>query len=49
MKRKFSVSVDEELCKWLDEKIIEKRFASRAHGVEYAVSELRKTMLNGYQ
>jgi metal-responsive CopG/Arc/MetJ family transcriptional regulator len=40
MKEKFSVSVDEELLKWLDSQIKERTFASRSHGIEYAISKL---------
>jgi len=42
MKEKFSVSVDEELLTWLDSKIKSKIFASRSHGIEYALNELKK-------
>ncbi len=43
MKHKFSVSVDGDLCKWLDSEIEDKRFASRSHGIEYALNRLRKS------
>ena len=42
MKSKFSISVDAELCAWLDAGIASKKFASRSHGVEYALNELAK-------
>ena len=42
MKSKFSISVDSELCAWLDSEITTKKFASRSHGVEYALNELLK-------
>lgn len=42
MKEKFSVSVDEVLLKWLDSEIKNKRFASRSHGIEFALNELNK-------
>jgi len=42
MKEKFSVSVDDNLLKWLDSEIKEKRFASRSHGIEFALNELKK-------
>ncbi|WP_268542005.1 ribbon-helix-helix domain-containing protein [Candidatus Nitrosotenuis cloacae] len=41
MKEKFSVSVDESLLKWLDGQIKTKRFASRSHGIEYALMKLK--------
>ena len=42
MKGKFSVSVDDNLLKWLDSEIKNKRFASRSHGIEFAINELKK-------
>lgn len=42
MKEKFSVSVDEGLLKWLDAQIKTKRFASRSHGIEFALNELKE-------
>lgn len=42
MKSKFSISVDSDLCKWLDTEIKIKRFASRSHGVEFALTQLKK-------
>lgn len=42
MKEKFSVSVDTNLLKWLDSEIKNKRFASRSHGIEYALNEIKK-------
>ncbi|TAK26602.1 MAG: hypothetical protein EPO37_01480 [Nitrosarchaeum sp.] len=42
MKEKFSISVDEELLKWLDLQIKERTFASRSHGIEFALNELKK-------
>lgn len=43
MKPKFSVSIDADLCRWLDSEIRDKRFASRSHGIEYALTKLRKS------
>lgn len=42
MKKKFSVSVEEVILKWLDSEIKTKRFASRSHGIEFALNELKK-------
>ena len=42
LKDKFSISVDEDLLLWLDSQIKKKRFASRSHGVEYALNELKE-------
>ena len=42
MKNKFSVSVEDTLLKWLDSEIKNKRFASRSHGIEFALNELKK-------
>ncbi|HET6458959.1 MAG TPA: ribbon-helix-helix domain-containing protein [Nitrosopumilaceae archaeon] len=43
-KTKISITVDEDLIKWLDSQIKKKKFASRSHGFEYAVSELKEHM-----
>ena len=40
-KMKLSVTVDEDLIKWLDSQIKKKRFANRSHGFEYAVTQLK--------
>jgi len=42
LKEKFSVSIDNVLVKWLDSEIKNKRFASRSHGIEYALNKLEK-------
>jgi Arc/MetJ-type ribon-helix-helix transcriptional regulator len=42
MKEKFSVSIDENLLKWLDSQIKTKRFASRSHGIEFALTQLKE-------
>ena len=39
-KTKLSITVDEELLKWLDTQIKKKRFANRSHGFEFAMSHL---------
>ena len=41
-KRQISVNLDEEIVNWLDEKIKERKFASRSHGLEFAVDQLMK-------
>jgi len=43
MKEKFSVSIDESLLKWLDAQIKTKRFASRSHGIEFALTQLKES------
>jgi len=40
--RAFSVSVDESLLKWLDAQIKTKRFASRSHGIEFALTQIKE-------
>jgi len=42
MKPKFSVSIDEELCEWLDSKIRDRTFSSRSHGIEKALYNMMK-------
>jgi len=41
-KTKISITVDDELIKWLDSQIKKKKFASRSHGFEYALSQLKE-------
>jgi len=41
-KEKMSVSIDENLIKWLDSQIKTKRFASRSHGIEYALTQMKE-------
>jgi len=41
-KRKTSVTLDEKTLDWIQQKIIEKKFASVSHAVEYAIEQLKK-------
>ena len=41
-KKKTSISLDEDLLEWVNEKIREKRFASVTHAVEYSLEKIRK-------
>jgi len=41
-KTKISITVDDELVKWIDLQIKKKKFANRSHGFEYAVSQLKE-------
>jgi Arc/MetJ-type ribon-helix-helix transcriptional regulator len=41
-KVKLSITADEDLIKWLDSQVKQKRFASRSHGFEYALAQLRE-------
>lgn len=40
-KLKTSISLDEELLKWIDQQIKTKRFANRTHAIEYALQKLK--------
>jgi Arc/MetJ-type ribon-helix-helix transcriptional regulator len=40
-KPKISCLIDKDLVDWLDSQIITKRFASRSHGIEYALTVLK--------
>jgi len=42
-KIKTSVSLDEEILKWMNEQIATKRFRNRSHVMEYALEQLRST------
>ncbi|MEX2059632.1 MAG: ribbon-helix-helix domain-containing protein [Nitrosopumilaceae archaeon] len=41
-KVKLSITIDEDLMKWLDTQVKKKRFATRSHGFEYALSQLKE-------
>ena len=40
-KEKFSISMDDNLVKWIDNGIKKKKFANRSHALEYAVTALK--------
>ncbi|MFZ2497389.1 ribbon-helix-helix domain-containing protein [Methanosarcina sp.] len=42
MKERFSVSMDEDLTKWLDKLADEKIFSSRSHALEFCVKQISK-------
>jgi Arc/MetJ-type ribon-helix-helix transcriptional regulator len=37
MKKRFSISMDEELVDWIDEKVKNKEFSNKSHGLEFCV------------
>ena len=39
-KRKVTITVDEEIIRWIEKEIARKRFASISHAVEYAITRL---------
>jgi metal-responsive CopG/Arc/MetJ family transcriptional regulator len=39
-KKQVTVNLDEELLEWIEKKIVEKKFATRSHGLEYAIMHL---------
>jgi Arc/MetJ-type ribon-helix-helix transcriptional regulator len=41
MKIKTSVTIDEDLVKWIDGEINKKRFANRSHAVEFALYHIK--------
>ncbi|MBU7009183.1 MAG: hypothetical protein HXS46_00725 [Theionarchaea archaeon] len=43
MKIKTSASIDEKLLEWLDSEIEKMRFASRSHGINYALQKLKES------
>ncbi|MGI0102798.1 MAG: ribbon-helix-helix domain-containing protein [Nitrosotalea sp.] len=42
-KIKLSITIDEELIKWLDSQIKKKKFANRSHGFEYALTQAKES------
>ena len=41
MKKKISITIEENLLKWVDEQTISVEFSSRSHVIEVAISKLR--------
>ncbi len=41
-KVKLSITVEEDLIKWLDSQIKKRRFANRSHGFEYALTQVKE-------
>ncbi|HKG89249.1 MAG TPA: ribbon-helix-helix domain-containing protein [Nitrososphaeraceae archaeon] len=41
-KVKTSITVDDDLLKWIDKEIQSRRFASRTHAIEYAIEQLKR-------
>ncbi|MFA5378337.1 MAG: ribbon-helix-helix domain-containing protein [Dehalococcoidia bacterium] len=39
-KKQVTVNLDEEILDWIEEKIKDKKFATRSHGMEYAIMHL---------
>lgn len=39
-----SVYIDDELIKWVDERVVEGTFASRSHAVTLALKQLKRRM-----
>lgn len=37
MKKRFSISMDEELVNWIDERVKNKEFSNKSHGMEFCV------------
>ena len=37
MKERITVTIDKELLRWLDNRIREKIFANRSHGLEFLI------------
>jgi hypothetical protein len=42
MKERFTISMDDDLVKWLDKLYDEKIFSSRSHGIEFCVKQIKK-------
>ena len=39
MKDRITVTIDKELLEWIDEKIKQKTFANRSHGIEFLIKK----------
>ena len=47
-KKRLQVTVREDLVKWMDKKIMDLRFASRSHVIEYALLKLSKSEITKF-
>jgi Arc/MetJ-type ribon-helix-helix transcriptional regulator len=45
-KPRATITIEQKYLDWLDEKIAEKRFANRSHGIEYALQMLMNAEKN---
>jgi len=41
MKKKISITIENDLKKWIDTQVKNKVFANRSHGMAYAVQQLK--------
>jgi Arc/MetJ-type ribon-helix-helix transcriptional regulator len=41
-KKTISISIDEDLIKWIEAQVEAKRFAHKSHAFEYAIEKLRR-------
>lgn len=41
-KLKLSISIDPDLVAWIDKEVKAKRFATKSHAIEYALTQLIK-------
>jgi len=44
MKERITVTIDKDLLNWIDERIKDKTFANRSHGLEFLI---KKKMIEG--
>ena len=42
MKERITVTIDKELLEWIDERIKDKIFANRSHGLEFLIKKKMK-------
>jgi hypothetical protein len=45
-KIKTSIALDEDLLKWIDKMVNNKRFANRTHAIEYALQKVKERSEN---
>ncbi len=41
MKSGFSITIDSELVRWIDDMVKNKKFVNRSHGIEFALNKLK--------
>jgi len=40
-KKTLTITMDDDLCEWIDKEIKSKRFATRSHAIEFAIHKMK--------
>jgi metal-responsive CopG/Arc/MetJ family transcriptional regulator len=45
VKKRLTLTIDKDLLNWLDEKVKDKIFANRSHGLEFLAKKRKETLI----